>query len=82
LTIGDAPSGIGGQSSCTIRNNAGIGARLKYGGVPSSSSMTKHPTLLGPELLTRKNQNLKSAHHISDAVVAPDCSITSGATRE
>ena len=94
--MGDAPSGIGGQSSWTIRKSAGIGSRKWYGGLPSSSSMTVHPTLL-----RRRNevamsiQGLRKSHQapgsktngdrtdqISDAVVAPDCSITSGATAQ
>lgn len=41
----DAFSGMGGPSSCTIRNSAVMGARSKYGGFPVNSSMTVQPTL-------------------------------------
>lgn len=45
-TAGEAPSGRGGCSSLTIRNRAGMGSSLWYGGRPSNNSMTVQPTLL------------------------------------
>ena len=39
------PGGIGGCSSVTIRNRAAMGARAKYGGCPTSISITVQPTL-------------------------------------
>lgn len=44
--MGEAPSGIGGLSSLTMRNRAGIGSKKWYGGLPSRSSITVQPTLL------------------------------------
>ena len=41
---GDIPGGVGGCSSRTIANSAGIGWRSKYGGEPVSSSTTTHAT--------------------------------------
>jgi hypothetical protein len=45
-TAGEAPSGSGGCSSFTMRNRAGMGSSLWYGGRPSSNSITVQPTLL------------------------------------
>jgi hypothetical protein len=45
-TAGDAPSGRGGCSSFTMRNRAGMGSSLWYGGRPSSNSRPVQPTLL------------------------------------
>lgn len=50
---------MGGESSWTIRNKAGIGSRVWYGGCPSRSSITTQPTLLSLvniEILQEKNQ--------------------------
>ena len=52
--MGDAPSGMGGQSSWTMRKRAGMGSRVWYGGCPSRSSITTHPTLLEHKSTTRK----------------------------
>ena len=83
--MGDAPSGIGGQSFCAIRYNACIGFRAWYRGWPSGNSITvvQHTLLhsdnkrqkryTGDQMLTRNHQTL-------EAVVAPHCSMTSGAT--
>ena len=80
--MGEAPSGMGGQSSWTMRKRAGMGSRVWYGGCPSRSSITTHPTLLEHKSTTRKINGRKQTYHISEAVVAPDCSITSGATEK
>ena len=81
--MGEAPSGMGGQSSWTMRKRAGMGSRVWYGGCPSRSSITTHPTLLKHTSQRRDKINgRKQTYHISEAVVAPDCSITSGATVE
>ena len=52
-TAGEAPSGRGGCSSLTMRNRAGMGSSLWYGGRPSSNSMTVQPTLLEISLYLR-----------------------------
>ena len=58
--MGEAPSGMGGQSSWTMRKRAGMGSRVWYGGCPSRSSITTHPTLLEHKSMTRKNQQEKA----------------------
>lgn len=42
--------------------------------------MTVHPTLLNQHQCQAPVYTRQITNHISDAVVAPDCSITSGAT--